>query len=69
MKGIICYYSSSGNTRLACEYIERKVSNCSFDLFDILKDGTPDLEDVFRSALSNIEKSLASLVKSLPIET
>ena len=44
MKGIICYFSSSGNTRLACKYIERKVSSCSFDLFDILKDGTPDLD-------------------------
>lgn len=44
MKGTICYYSSSGNTRLACKYIERNVSSCSFDLFDIHKDGTPDLD-------------------------
>ena len=44
MKGVICYYSSAGNTRLACKYIERKVSSCSFDLFNIHKDGAPGLD-------------------------
>ena len=45
MKGVICYYSSAGNTRLACKYIARKVSSCSFDLFDIHKDNTPALDE------------------------
>ena len=37
MKGIICYYSGSGNTKLACEYIKKSVRNIDFELFDIVK--------------------------------
>ena len=43
MKGILCYYSSTGNTKLACQYIEKNLKNIEFDLFDIIKDGIPDL--------------------------
>jgi len=38
IKGIICYYSGSGNTKLACEYMAKKLSNIEFDFFDIAKD-------------------------------
>ena len=41
-KGLICYYSGSGNTRLACRYIQNHVKNANLDLFNILRDGTPD---------------------------
>ncbi len=44
MKGIVCYYSGSGNTRLASQYIVKNVESTEFDLFDVVKDGTPDLE-------------------------
>lgn len=44
MKGIICYYSGSGNTELACQYIVKNTKNIEFDLFNIVKDGIPDLE-------------------------
>ena len=44
MKGIICYYSGSGNTRLTCQYIVKNVESIEFDLFDVVKDGMPDLE-------------------------
>ncbi|MCK5598368.1 EFR1 family ferrodoxin [bacterium] len=35
MKGIIYYYSGSGNTELACRYIAGKVKNASFKLCNI----------------------------------
>jgi ferredoxin/flavodoxin len=38
MKGIICYYSSTGNTRLACQYIARKSTAIEFALYDIVRD-------------------------------
>ncbi len=45
MKGIICYYSGSGNTKLAIQYIAKKMNNVEFDLFNIVKDGTPNLDE------------------------
>ncbi len=44
MKGIICYYSGSGNTELACQYIAKNVKNVEFELFDIVRADAPDLE-------------------------
>ncbi|MBU0493530.1 MAG: EFR1 family ferrodoxin [Chloroflexi bacterium] len=37
MKGLICYYSGSGNTRLACRYIAAHVEQAEVDLLDIAK--------------------------------
>jgi ferredoxin len=45
VKGIICYYSVTGNTKLACNYIASKIKNVEFDLFNIAKDGKPNLDD------------------------
>lgn len=42
MKGIICYYSGSGNTRLACEFIKRNVGHIDFELVDIVSGKKPD---------------------------
>jgi ferredoxin len=42
LKGIICYYSGSGNTRLACQYIANNIKNIEFELFNIVKEGIPD---------------------------
>ncbi len=42
MKGIICYYSGSGNTRLACDYLSRKITSADFELYNIVKKATPD---------------------------
>jgi len=44
MRCIICYYSGSGNTKLACHYIAKNIKNIEIDLFNIVKDNTPDLE-------------------------
>jgi len=35
MKGIICYFSGSGNTLLACNYIRDTIRGVAFDLYDI----------------------------------
>ncbi len=43
MKGVICYYSGSGNTKLACRYMTKNIRDVEFDLFDIVKGGTVDL--------------------------
>ena len=43
MKGVICCYSGSGNTKLACRYIAKNVRDVEFDLFNIVKGGTIDL--------------------------
>lgn len=42
MKGLICYYSSTGNTKLACQYIAHHVSIIKFDLLDITLKKMPD---------------------------
>jgi len=44
LKCIICYYSGSGNTKLACQYIAGNIKNTEFKLFNIAKDGIPDLD-------------------------
>ncbi len=43
MKGIICYYSGSGNTRLAVKYVKAKISNADFELCNVVSDDVPDL--------------------------
>ncbi|MGE5405571.1 MAG: EFR1 family ferrodoxin [Candidatus Saccharibacteria bacterium] len=42
MKGAIFYYSLTGNTRLACEYLAQNVRSVDFDLIDIRKPGEID---------------------------
>lgn len=42
MKGIICYYSGSGNTKLAVKYIKKKISCVDFTLYNIVKNAIPD---------------------------
>ncbi len=44
MKAILCYYSGSGNTKLACEYMAKNIKNLRIDLFNIVKAGIPDLD-------------------------
>jgi ferredoxin len=43
MKGVICYYSGSGNTRLACRYIAGHL-DVPFDLVDVVKKKEVGLE-------------------------
>ncbi|MBU1050918.1 EFR1 family ferrodoxin [Candidatus Bipolaricaulota bacterium] len=42
MRGLICYYSGTGNTKLACEVIAQKIASIEFELFDIVHDGLPN---------------------------
>jgi len=43
MKVAFFYYSSTGNTELACRYIARNIRNAQFDLMDIVNGGPIDL--------------------------
>lgn len=45
MKGIICYYSGSGNTKLACNYIKHKINSVDFELYDIVGKKVPDFDE------------------------
>ena len=45
MKGIICYYSGSGNTKLAVKYIKKKMSSVDFKLYNIVKNDIPDFSE------------------------
>jgi len=44
MRGIICYYSGSGNTKLACRYLARHLEAIDFDFLDITQQEAPDFE-------------------------
>jgi len=46
MRGLICYYSGSGNTKLACEAIATRTTAVDFELLDITQEGTLELTDV-----------------------
>ena len=45
MKGLICYFSTTGNTKLACEHINSKVNNIEFDYYDITSPEEPNFSD------------------------
>ena len=42
MRGVICYYSGSGNTKLACEYVGARLG-IEFDLVDVIAEDAVDL--------------------------
>ena len=45
MKGLILYYSGSGNTKLACQYISKNLQNTQFDFYNIVNNnGMPDFD-------------------------
>jgi len=39
MKGIIAYYSTTGNTALVCRFVKAQMPSIDFDLHDVTKDG------------------------------
>lgn len=45
IKGIICYYSGSGNTKLACQYVAGRIKNAELELCNIVKHDIPDFSD------------------------
>lgn len=42
MRGLICFYSGTGNTRLACQYAANKLPLADWTLCDILREPAPD---------------------------
>ena len=45
MKGLIIYFSGTGTTRLAAEYISSKITNIDFDVYDMSSAKMPNLEN------------------------
>lgn len=43
-KVLICYYSGTGNTKLACQYIKSRLKACSVDLLDIKANVIPNCD-------------------------
>ena len=44
-KGLVFYYSGSGNTKLACKYISHNLQNVQLELCNVVKiDEIPDLD-------------------------
>jgi ferredoxin/flavodoxin len=43
MKAAIFYYSGTGNTRLACQYLAQRIANIEFDLLNITNSKRADL--------------------------
>ena len=43
MKGILFYHSNSGNTRLACEYLQQKLPAVELTLHNVAVAPMPDL--------------------------
>ncbi len=44
MKCLVCYFSGSGNTKLACDYIAGKIDTVEFDFYSIRSDEKVDCE-------------------------
>lgn len=71
MKGVIIYFSNTGNTKLACERIKGKSRNIDFELFN-MRDGYPDLDCYgfvgFATYASEfkVAKFVSDYMKSLP---
>ncbi|GFP74485.1 EFR1 family ferrodoxin [Clostridium fungisolvens] len=64
MKGAILYFSLTGNTKLACEYIISKIHDVEFDLMN-MRDGYPNLDEynIIGFATYADEYSIAEFVK------
>ena len=43
MRGAVIYYSNTGNTRLACEYLKSKITLVDFELLDMRTSAVTDL--------------------------
>ena len=71
MKSLICYYSGSGNTKLACRYLAAH-SGIAFDLVDVIADAAPDfaLYDVVGLACSTdfwgVPQRFATFLAQIP---
>jgi len=72
MKCLLCYFSGSGNTKLACEYLTRKITEVTFDLYDITSETQAqfDTYDIVGFAcfadFLGPSKRMISFINSLP---
>ena len=75
MKAVIFYYSSTGNTRLACQYLARRLKDVDFELIDITQgnDANEGLYDVVGFATPTFHLGVPPLMENffrqLPIQS
>ena len=64
-KGIIFYYSNTGNTRILCEYIQRKITAVPFELSSISekKDKNIDAFDIVGFACFTDQMQIPHLMR------
>lgn len=74
MKILVCYYSGSGNTKLACEYIKSRLKPFEVELFDIVRERNiqPDQYDMIGFAtftdLLAAPQKLMDFIDSLDVQ-
>jgi ferredoxin/flavodoxin len=72
MNGLICYFSTTGNTLLACSYIAQEIRSTDFELLDIAKGSMPDFNSYQVVGFATFTASLGppvlvqDFIKSLP---
>jgi ferredoxin/flavodoxin len=75
MKGIILYYSSTGNTKLACQYIAKNSTAIEFVLYNIVRDKELDLAKYDLAGFAAFadyigpSKVILDFIHSLPLQT
>ena len=75
MKGIIFYYSGSGNTKLAINYIKKKINFIDFKQYNIVKEKDIELEFYDIVGFATFTDSLGlsvifeEFIESLPNQT
>jgi len=72
MKGLLYYFSNSGNTKLACQYLVKNLTDLKFDMCSITDDNKINLQDYdiigfacFADFLGP-SKLMTSFIKKLP---
>ena len=74
MKGLICYFSTTGNTKLVCQYLASRISSISLELFDIKEKQILDLSSYDIIGLATYADFLAppllirNFIRSLPMQ-
>jgi ferredoxin/flavodoxin len=72
MKGLICYYSGSGNTKLACQYLAKKLSAVDWTFCNLVRDPLPDFSGFDAAGFAcftdfwGVPQRMAQMIQSLP---
>ncbi|MEW6517642.1 MAG: EFR1 family ferrodoxin [candidate division FCPU426 bacterium] len=75
MRGLVCYYSSTGNTRLVSRYAARKLAAAEWTLCDLIQEAAPDLNPfgavmfVCPTDFWSVPERVIRFIRSLPLQT